>query len=417
MPEIVCLNNWSHGCETPVDWATTTPTSAFESELRICHLPSLAHVTAQEWDNLFPGLSEGWQYFKACENTAPDNFELSALAVYRAGRLVGGVLMFETQYRLDMTLGEGFRGLRDWLARTVPGVVSVRIAGLGSPMSEECPIGLDAGLSKSEKDCVFEKLISGFEKFAATKGIKVLALKDVTDRDGQRFSPNLKARGFARMASLPIATLPLPFENLDNYLASLRPNMRKDIRRKLNQSKNVAVEIVDCIEDLEEEIISLYRATQQSRKANYEGFDEVPDSYFGEVMRQMGGKARVLLMRVEGRLVGFSLFLEEEDRVIAKFIGLDYKFARRHNLYFVNWLESVRYCLERSISMMQVGQTTYQLKSRMGCQLKRSWIYFKHTGSVFGPVFRAIGPHMALDQSNSELRAMADDAPYLSAAA
>ena len=114
-------------------------------------------------------------------------------------------------------------------------------------------------------------------------------------------------------------------------------------------------------------------------------------------------------------LAGFSLSLIEKDRIIGKYVGMRYPLAREHDVYFINWMTIVRYCIAHGIEWMQTGQTTYKQKIRLGCQLKRSWVYFRHRGSVAGPIVGAVGRRMRFDQMDPDLRGPDDDLPYLEA--
>ncbi len=64
----------------------------------------------------------------------------------------------------------------------------------------------------------------------AANNVRVLALKDVTDDDSHWAKGILKKHQFSAIPSLPVATLDLPFSSMDEYLASLSANMRKDLR-------------------------------------------------------------------------------------------------------------------------------------------------------------------------------------------
>ncbi len=92
----------------------------------------------------------------------------------------------------------------------------------------------------------------------------------------------------------------------------------------------------------------------------------------------MPGTAQLMLCRVEGKLATFNIFLIEPDRIIGKYVGMRYPLAREHNLYFVNWMATARLAMERGIPWLQTGHTSYQQKVRLGCKLKRSWVYFKY---------------------------------------
>jgi hypothetical protein len=121
----------------------------------------------------------------------------------------------------------------------------------------------------------------------------------------------------------------------------------------------------------------------------------------------------VLLCRLDGRLVSFNFFIVEAGKVIGKFVGMDYDVARSRNLYFFNWMTIVRFSIENGIGHLQTGQTTYGVKVRLGCKLKRSWIYFKYTGGLIGPLVRFIGPRLSFEDADPELAPLGDKLIYL----
>jgi predicted N-acyltransferase len=314
-----------------------------------------------------------------------------------------------------MSLPGPLRPIGDWLNRFMPKLVNMPVLGMGSPLTEECPIGLLPGMDAFERAAAFEALLRGMSEHARASGTSILALKDVTDRDDQWAREPLTRAGFARVATLPVATLHLPFKTEAEYLASLSSQMRKDLKKKMRGLANAEVEVRDSIDGVEDEIIGLFQETKAKRKADYAEFDEVPDAYFREVVSNLRGRARIMLIRIGGQLASFNIVLQEENRVIGKYIGMRYPLAREHNVYFLNWMLVVRHCIENRIEWLQTGQTTYRQKVRLGCKLKRSWVYFKHEGAVMGPLFRTFGPMMAFDKMDPDLRELGADAPYLPA--
>jgi predicted N-acyltransferase len=380
------------------------------------HHASIGEIDEAEWNRLFTDASENWGYFRGVERAGSQHFSYSAVAAYKDGRLIAAAPVFRLDYRLDMTLPAGAKLLGDWLAERAPRLVKVPVLGLGSPMTEECPIGLDASLDQRERAIAFAALTRALEERAKAEKIRFIALKDITDCDAQWADAPLAGSGFAHMASLPVATLPLPYASFDDYLGSMPSKKRTDIRKKLKAASDIDVEFCDDIENVYDEILALYQATRANRKASYEAFDEIPENYFREVIATSGGKAKVALFRLDGRIVCFSFFLIEKDKLIGKFLGMDYTVARARNLYFLNWMTIVRFCIEKGISHFQAGQTTYAVKVRLGCKLKHSWIYFKHTGPVLGPLVRRLGRKLSLGAVDPELGTLGDKAIYLTPA-
>jgi predicted N-acyltransferase len=380
--------------------------------LTVRHVASITDIPREAWDRLFPGKVEGWDYFRACERATPEEFTASAMGAFAGDDLVAAVPIFRTDYRLDMSLEGALKPVGEWLYRNMPKLVVVPVLGMGSPLTEECPIGFAPGMSETARATTFKALLDGFEAHAKASKIDLLALKDITDRDATWAHPLLKQDHFTRVATLPLGTVHLPFKTEDDYLASLSGSMRSDVRKKLRRSK-ATIEIRDSIDGIEDELVALFEETKSNRKADYGAFDEVPANYFREVMENLPGRAKLMLARVDGVLATFNIFLVEPDRVLGKYVGMRYPLAREHNLYFVNWMATAHFCMEHGIPWLQTGHTSYRQKVRLGCKLKRSWVYFKHRSPIFNPLFKLFGPKMAFDAMDPDLQALGDEAPYL----
>lgn len=373
---------------------------------------SIAEIDRAAWNILYPNNPECWAHYRAIERMPSDNFTYSAVAAYAGGRLVGAAPMFRVDYRLDDPLGPRLKAVTTWIGRGAPQSTRMPVIGLGSPWSDECQVGILPCLNDLQRSEVFEGLLAAMTECAATNNVRVLALKDVTDGDNQRAKGILRKHQFSPIPSLPVATLDLRFSSMDEYLASLSAKMRSDLRKKMRKAESVRIEFRDSIAGLEADILRLYKLTQDNRKASYDCFDVLPDSYFQHMMDGLEGRAKLLLCWIGDRLGLVNLFIVENDRLVGKYLGMDYEVSRKNNLYFVNWMSTVNYCIENGISSMQVGQSCYGLKARLGCKLHRSWVYAKHTGTFFGPIVRAISQFAAFDKMDPDLREMGKDAPY-----
>jgi hypothetical protein len=383
--------------------------------LRVRHIDSLAAIASNDWNRLFPGRAEDWGYFRACELAAPRGFATSAIAAYAGDELVAAAPLFRTDYRLDMSLEGPLRRPVAWIYDRAPKLVAVPMLGVGSPLTEECPIGFAPGMPLEMRTATLQALLAGLDAYAASENVPLLALKDITHRDNLWAQAPLTDAGYTGIPTLPIATLHLPFASVEEYLGSLSANMRSSLKKKLKQVAEVEIEIRRSVDGIETEIAALFQETYAHRKSDYGGFDDVPDAYFREVLANAGGNAGVMLCRVNGELVSFNIHLIESKRVLGKYIGMRYPAAREHNLYFVNWMAMVQLCIERGIPWLQTGQTAYRQKARFGCQLKRSWIYAKHRNRALNPLFKLLGPRMAFDKTDPDLQALGSEASYLDA--
>jgi predicted N-acyltransferase len=209
--------------------------------------------------------------------------------------------------------------------------------------------------------------------------------------------------GFARIASLPVCVLDLPFKTEAEYIQSLSANNRSTLRRKLKTAGDVKLEWVTSIAGLEDEIFSLYEETRANSRFDYGDFEQLSPQYFRAVVESLGDRARIILCRVDGRLLAFKLLFVERDRVIDKFWGMRYPAGRDHNLFFVAWMEALRFCLASGIQQFQSGQTAYAQKVKLGSRLDPLSVYFRHRGRLTNRIFRTFAPLIAFDRMDPEL--------------
>src|SRR5690606_19362490 len=127
--------------------------------------------------------------------------------------LVGAAPTFRVNYRLDMSLPTGLQALGGWLNTHAPRLVNAPVIGLGSPLVEECPIGIDARLSPAERDSVFEALLGAQAQAGKECKAQLLALKDMTEADRTWAGPLMARARFAAVPTLPVAILHLPFND------------------------------------------------------------------------------------------------------------------------------------------------------------------------------------------------------------
>ncbi len=377
-----------------------------KSELLVQRYPGVGAIPEADWTRLQPDDAEGWRYYKAVEACPPPGFAFEALAVKQNGRIIAAAPLFRITYRLDTPLQGRWRPIGDWLHRHAPRLVGLPVMGLGSPLADRCHLGFDPTLDASGKSAAMQALLQGLDCYAAAERVPLLAIKDLADSEAPSINSAITSAGFSRIASLPVCVLDLPFKTDADYIASLSANNRSTLRRKLKTAGNVHLETVQSIAGLEDEIYELYEETRKNSRFDYGDFEQLPPDYFRSVTEAMGDRARCILCRVDGRLLAFKLMFIEEHRIIDKFWGMRYPIGRDHNLFFVAWMEGVRFALRHGARQFQSGQTAYAQKVKLGSRLDNLWVYFRHRGRVTNSVFRTFAPLIAFDKMDPELKAI-----------
>jgi hypothetical protein len=363
---------------------------------------SIAAFEPAAWDRCFPGEGEGWDYYRACEDSAIPDFDWEYFAVVEDGRLLAAVPAFRTRYRLDTTVQGALKTIADRLARLAPRLMNLELLCLGSPVTESCRIGFAPEIPDRRREELLRMLIWAFEESAARQGVGLLGVKDARDEDEWLWRRCVS--GYGRMAGQPGAELDLSgFADLDEYLGSLSRATRKDMRRKLRAEHAIRIEYRREIDDVLGQVGALYEATAARSALRFEC---LPPAYFANVLRQMRGRAWCVLYWLDAELVAFNLLLDGPGRVIDKFIGMRYDVARKYNLYFLSWMANVRHCIARRIPVYQSGQGLYAPKVRLGSRLLPQWQYFRHRNPLVNAVLRLVCRFVRLDRSDPAIRAL-----------
>lgn len=373
-------------------------------------LADVADIAPATWDACLPGEAECHAYYRACDAVAAETGlgVRMAAAVAEDGREVVAVApFFRLNYRLDTPLQGKLRSFGDALFRHVPGLVTLKVVCVGSPYAERCHLGFSPKLDAAGRAAAFEALAAALERQAAEERAHVVVWKDLAPAEEEGFGGALNQAGFARLGSLPVALLDLPFADEGAYLASLSTATRKDIRRKLAKAGQVRIAFHTDITGLEPTIDALYEATRAQSGLDYGELEVLPPGYFGAVSRALAERAVFGLYWIGEELAAFNLLLVEPDRVIDKFLGMRYPLARQHNLYAVSWMANVRFCLERGIDKLQNGQTAYAAKLRFGSRLVPSTLHVRHRLAPLQWVLRSLSPWLGFERFDPDLAALA----------
>lgn len=361
-------------------------------------IPSVEAFGREEWNALFPGELEDWSYYQAVESSGLPGFEWIYLAIWESGRLRAAVPGFVTDYRIDTTLAGTPRRIANAIARIVPRLLAIPLVSLGSPVGEICHLGFAPDCDAAERRRLARLLFARLTAFARERRIGMIAVKDSSGSEDALWAEICGEAGLRRMPGQATAVLDLPFRSLDEYLASLGPGTRRDMRRKLRSREALRIEWRSEIDDIVEPVMALYRATLAN--AEYR-FEELTPAYFTNVLRDLRGRAFCVTYWLDRALIGFNLVLCDRKRLLDKFFGMDPAQGRANNLYYLSWMENVRYCIEHGLARYQSGQGLEREKLRLGSRLAPNRLWYRHRNRLVDRVFAAIEHVFRLDEADA----------------
>ena len=360
--------------------------------LFIRYCPRTQSIPEDEWSACFQGELEGWDYHTACELSELPGFCCGWYVAERDGRMVGALPTFTMRYDLSTTASGQLGRLIKAAQHISPKFLTFGASCIGSPFTESCPIGLDPTLCSQDQDAIVAELLSFWARSAAAENIRLLGVKDLSAQSRDRFGALIRKLGFSEIASLPMARLPVTFDNLNDYFQTLSRATRKDLRRKLKTRPYVSVQWTKDITDHIDDVMAMYH---QTRARSPWAFETLTPHYFQHVLARMNGRAMMCLYLRDDRPVAANLVLIDEHRMIDKYFICGDE-GRALNLYFLSWLENIEFCLKRRLRLYQSGQAAHETKLRLGSELSMSWIFFQHQNQLINLLLRALKPLLAM---------------------
>lgn len=378
---------------------------------------TLDAIPRAAWDSLFPGAPEDWGFYRAVEDAPPDGFQLGAITARDpAGTLVGAAPTFRLDYRLDTPFQGRFKGWLDKLHARRPGITSLTVLGIGSPLSDGCSLGFAPSLDATGRLAVFQSLVAALRREADRQRAAIVAIKGLGE-EATIYEPVLKAEGFCQIKSVPIVMLPVAFPSLEQYLASLKRRYRSYFKSKMKTLPQIRVEFTRSAHNLEQELIRLYEATLSQSGVSYGDFDRIGPGYFTSFLERQGEKAQLMLFWRGDVLVGFHLIHAGDKRIISNKMGMRYPDARELNLYFINWLKIIEFATSRGVSEIEMGATTYAAKLLFGGHLEGRFVHFRFRQSLVNRITRPLHRFFDFERNDPELKKLRAEAKGAAASA
>ena len=302
-----------------------------------------------------------------------DGFSFASIVVRRGDEAVLMLPLFDVRFRLaslvDGAAGRIVRGV----AKVLPGVMAPRLLGVGLVEGEWGQAGIAGDVDGETIAEAWKLAAAAMWAEAKKRRAALVVFLNFTPGAVAALPAGLAGR-MAGIDTIPCARLPITFASVDEYLQGLSKSTRKDLRRKLKSAEEI--EIVHSTEPGEwlDRMHQLYLGTVERAELSL-GIQR--KEYFRRVCAEVPGAHYVLYFK-EGQLIGFNLLVEQGGMLIDKYFCMDAEAGRELNLYFVSWMENVKYCCEKKLTVYHAGPGAEGTKARFGAEFVPSITMFRH---------------------------------------
>ncbi len=341
----------------------------------------ISDIPADDWHKVFPPVLESYDFFRTLDESGLSQFTLYYIMVYDHQAPVGATTCFLMDYSLDTSISGPCKRITSAIKKINPRILSLKALLCGNPLAMG-RIGI-AGDPKAAVHVILRRM----EQIAKKNKASVVGFKDFDESSAKTLDP-LRKEGFSRFDSLPGTELDVSFKDFESYLKTLSGATRYDLRRKFKKVDNrvpIGMEVVDSLKD--DMLRDVYRLYMEVVNKHDMGFEVISMDFFRNISKNMPGKAKFFLWKIEGRLVAFLFCLVSDGLLIDHYAGFDYAVAHAYHLYFIKFRDTLDWCMKNGIKKYEMSQTGYETKIRLGFTLTSFYIYARLRNRMLRPVF------------------------------
>ena len=206
------------------------------------------------WKRAFQSKCKDHRYYELIDETLANDFEFRyALLEDSSGNIRAIQPVFFVQQNLVEGMRGAFRKAVDRVRKTFPRFLTMRVLMVG------CAAGTGelGAFNANDEHWTAEALGATLRNYARENNASLVVLKDFPASYRSTLAA-LSENGYARVPSMPMTRLELPYQNFDEYLETLGYVSRKSLRRKFRKTERAAKIEMEVVNDISACIDAIY---------------------------------------------------------------------------------------------------------------------------------------------------------------
>lgn len=350
----------------------------------------IADVDPAAWDAIIDpdDLQATHRFVSVCQRSAVEGAAYRHVMVHCGARLAAIASFSRMDVKVDLLATGVARASIRWIRRRHPSFLVVPVAFCGLPVSfgQSC-LRLAPGVDRA---AVLPLLARELDAFGADTGARLLCFKEYGPAEGPALAP-LLAAGYFRAPSLPSCRLAIRWRTFDEYLAAMRAGYRRQVRAGLRVG---AAQGLECrvVADFGPDCRRIFRLYEQVMDRAEVQLERLNLAFFEELNGRLGAQSAAVLLERHGALAAAAVLLYSPHVVTFLLAGIDSAQNRPCWAYPNLVTAVVREAIRRGATALEMGQTSYDLKLRLGAATSSREIYIRCPGRVRHALLRAAAP-------------------------
>jgi len=351
----------------------------------VAKIATLADLQGGEaWKRAFQEKCKDHRYYEIIEQTLANDFEYRYMLLEDQAGHVRAIqpILFVRQNLVEGVPGK-LRTIVDLVRRKFPRFLTMRVLMVGCAAGE----GHLGACDENDEPWVAQALNETLGTYARQNKASLVVLKDFSAKYRSALG-NFPANGYARVPSMPMTRVALPYENFDEYLSKLSYATRKSLRRKFRKTERAPKIEMEAVTDITPFVDEIYPLYLQVHERSRFKFETLTKNYFRSISQEMPERTRFFIWRQLGKIIAFSFCLVCGDTIYDECLGLDYNVALDLHLYFYTLRDVTRWAIDHGLAYYCSGPLNYDPKLHLGHELMPLDLYVMHTRALFNPIFR-----------------------------
>jgi hypothetical protein len=359
------------------------------NELAMTVTDDIDRISPRMWDaHLDPNdLQASHRFVRVCQRSGVEDATYRHVLITRDGHTVATASLTCLHVRLELLAGPAVRRLVAASRRLHPSLLRIPMVLGGLPVSfgQSC-LRVAPGEDPAP---LLARIDAEAERFAASQGAGLICFKEMSSAEA-RVADGLCRVGYFRAPSLPSCRLDLPFDDLQELLDAMRSGYRRQLHQteRVCEEKDLTVRRVDDWEGLESTLFELYERVMD--RAEYQ-MERLNREFFRELRIAFGDRARVITVEREGgEMLAYAIMLHGVQHSTFLIAGIRYSRPEALLAYRRVVKETVVDALRQGADRLEMGQTSYGTKTRLGAKSNPRYLYFRHRHPLFHRLLRSV---------------------------
>jgi hypothetical protein len=343
-------------------------------------------IDAAEWDSLLgpEELQLSHRFVRLCQLSRVEGADYRHLLVYENDRLCCVASLSRMDVCLDVLSSGATRTLIRSVRRRLPGFLRVGLLFCGLPVSFGQPCLKLAPWADAAAVC---RLLSRvMARVARETGAQLLCLKEFDPAAAVAVDP-VRGHGFFRAPSLPSCSLDLRWDSFSGYLRAMTAGYRRQVRATLRarDAAGLSFRRVESFAAGADVIHALYSQVIERARHRLETLNR---SFTERLDTDLGPQSAAIILERHGQPLAAAVMLYAGRLATFLLAGLDYGADRQWQVYPNLVLEVVHDAIRSGASRLEMGQTSYPLKSRLGAVAVPRFLYLRHRNPIAHALLR-----------------------------